>query len=224
MKIGIIGAMDVEVSSLIEQSQVVEVKEIAGLKFYVLNYKGKDIYLVKSGIGKVNAAIATSILCLHYDVELVISTGIAGGMSPLKTGDICLVDKLYYGDVNCQVFNYAFGQVPGEEPYFRVSKGVLNKASDILKNNNYKFHIINSLTSDSFISSMPKLPLDSTFCFEMESTAITQTARHFNKEVLVIRYISDIVGEESQILNYTEFETNMAKTSSLITLKIVENL
>ena len=222
--IGIIGAMAEEIDLIINQSTLIKKDTIANLVFYQLNYAGKEFILVKSGVGKVNASIATTILASNYHVDTIISTGIAGGMAPLATKDICVIDKLYYGDVHAEVFGYAVGQVPGEVAYFKTDASLNEAAKKVISKLGKKPITANCLTSDSFITSMPSLPAKLIFCFEMESTAIAQVANHFSIKMLVLRYISDIVGHESQIENYNQFELEMAKNSSLITLEVVKNL
>lgn len=222
--IGIIGAMPEEINYILEKATIIETAIIAGLKFYELEYNNKRFILVKSGVGKVNASIAASIICNNYKVDLVISSGIAGGMKPLKTKTICLINNLYYGDVDATTFGYDFGQVPGESTHFTINSDILEKTKIILEKLNYKYVITNSLTSDSFITKMPRLPKDDIFCFEMESAAIAHTCSHYNVKTLVLRYISDIVGEESQINDYNQFEDEIAYYSSKICLEVVNEL
>ena len=78
--LGIIGAMDVEVAEVKEAMQDVEVKTMAGMDFYKGTLRGKEAVVVRSGIGKVNAAVCTQILVDHYGVDAVINTGIAGSL------------------------------------------------------------------------------------------------------------------------------------------------
>ena len=199
--IGIIGAMPEEINYILEKATIIETAIIAGL-----------------------TSIAASIICNNYKVDLVISSGIAGGMKPLKTKTICLINNLYYGDVDATTFGYDFGQVPGESTHFTINSDILEKTKIILEKLNYKYVITNSLTSDSFITKMPRLPKDDIFCFEMESAAIAHTCSHYNVKTLVLRYISDIVGEESQINDYNQFEDEIAYYSSKICLEVVNEL
>ena len=66
--IGIIGAMDEEVAKLKEKMTEVEVKEKASMSFFEGRLNGKRAVVVRSGIGKVNAAVCAQILidaCKH---------------------------------------------------------------------------------------------------------------------------------------------------------------
>ena len=87
--IGIIGAMEVEVASLKERMQDVEITHKASMEFYQGTLNGKEVVVVRSGIGKVNAAVCTQILVDDFQVEAVINTGIAGSLkAEINIGDI----------------------------------------------------------------------------------------------------------------------------------------
>ena len=89
--LGIIGAMDEEVAKLKECMDEVEIKTKASMDFYKGIISGKEVVVVRSGIGKVNAGICTQILCDEYNVEAVINTGIAGSLNAkIDIGDIVL--------------------------------------------------------------------------------------------------------------------------------------
>ena len=89
--IGIIGAMEEEISFLREKMDIVTTKSVVGLTYYVGRYEGNNVVLVKSGIGKVNAAVCTQAMIDHFGVDYIINTGVAGGLSPeLHVGDILI--------------------------------------------------------------------------------------------------------------------------------------
>ena len=90
-KIGIIGAMDEEVNRLKEMMQEVKIKNIASMDFYEGSFEGSPLVVVRSGIGKVNAAICTQILVDLYDIDLVINTGVAGSLrNEINIADIVI--------------------------------------------------------------------------------------------------------------------------------------
>ena len=76
--IGIIGAMAIEVEGLIAQMTHAEKRTLSGRDFYSGQLCGKDVVVVQSGIGKVNAAMCAEALILAYHPELVVNTGVAG--------------------------------------------------------------------------------------------------------------------------------------------------
>ena len=81
MIIGIIGAMEKEVAILKEQMEISEVVEKASMTFCKGMLCGKEVVVVRSGIGKVNAAICAQILVDRFGVDLLINTGIAGSLN-----------------------------------------------------------------------------------------------------------------------------------------------
>lgn len=224
--LGIIGAMEHEIELLVNELIEKVEEKVAGFSFYLGKIAGKKVVVAKSGIGKVNAATVATILVLKYGCNALVSTGIAGGLAPLKTKDVVLGEKFVYGDVDATIFGYEFGQVPQEPAIFQCQSVLLEKAETILKDMNLNYHRGTCLTSDSFITDLKQIKYaqKEIICTEMESTAIAHVANHFMIPALVLRFISDIVGEESQVTNYLEFEREMAVKSARICLEFVSKL
>ena len=111
--IGIIGAMEEEVSMLKEKMTEVAVKEKAGMEFFHGMLKGHEAVVVRSGIGKVNAGICTQILADDFHVDAVINTGIAGSLrAEINIGDIVLSTDTMQHDMDAREFGYPAGQIP----------------------------------------------------------------------------------------------------------------
>src|SRR5699024_6675951 len=112
-KVGIIGAMDEEVQQLKEQMDPCQETQIAGSSFYQGVINGQDVILLQSGIGKVNAALGTTILLHDFHPDMVINTGSAGGFNKaLGVGDIVISTEVRHHDVDATGFGYEYGQVP----------------------------------------------------------------------------------------------------------------
>ncbi len=223
--IGIIGAMQHEIDLLISNLAEKEEFLIANFSFYKGKIEKKDVVIAKAGIGKVNASSVATILLLSFKCDLVISTGIAGGLAPLTTKNLVVGTKFSYGDVDVRAFGYKYGQIPGEEAEFKIDETVLSSIKNILDELNINYYEGLCLTSDSFITSIEQVKISSRImCTEMESTAIVQICKHFRVPFLVLRFISDVIGEESQIENYTEFEEEMSNRSAEICLECVKRL
>ncbi len=222
--IGLIGAMDVEVNLLAEKLVNKEDINILSYKFYKGILNGKEVVILKSGIGKVASAIGCALLIDHFKPSLVINTGIAGGLNGLKQYDVVLASELSYSDVDATNFGYKLGQVPQMPLYYKADETYLNKIKDYLKVNNIDFKDGNVLSSDSFIVSEKQLLFkrDGYVACEMEGTSIAQTC-YINKVPFIsIRFISDVVGGSDQAESYQEFEGKAAKLSQDITLKVLE--
>ena len=111
--IGIIGAMDEEVAMLKEKLTEVQVETKAAMDFYKGKLEGKDVVVVRSGIGKVNAGICSQILVDLYQVDGIVNTGIAGSLrNEINIGDLVLSTVAVQHDVDAGGFGYPAGEIP----------------------------------------------------------------------------------------------------------------
>ncbi|MER2112171.1 MAG: 5'-methylthioadenosine/S-adenosylhomocysteine nucleosidase, partial [Solibacillus isronensis] len=114
MTIAVIGAMEQEVELLRGALQNTQTETIANSEYTTGTYEGKEVVLLKSGIGKVNAAMSTTILLEKFNPKVVINTGSAGGFdAALKVGDIVISDEVRHHDVDVTAFGYEIGQMAG---------------------------------------------------------------------------------------------------------------
>ena len=112
-KLGIIGAMQVEVETLLGCMGEKEAREIAGSVFYEGILEGLPVVVVQCGVGKVNAAICAQILCSCYGVTHLVNTGIAGSLcAELDIGDLVVSKDAMHHDFDCCAFGYPMGKVP----------------------------------------------------------------------------------------------------------------
>ena len=110
--LGIIGAMDEEVSKIKELMNDVTVTTKASMDFYKGTIFGKDVVVVRSGIGKVNAGICTQILVDEYKIDAVVNTGIAGSLNAdINIGDIVLSTDALQHDMDATGFGYEPGVI-----------------------------------------------------------------------------------------------------------------
>ena len=226
MRIGVIAAMKHEMDLILDEIESLE-KEVIGS--YVFHYGligENEVYVVECGVGKVNAAIATTLLISKFECEFIINTGIAGGISPLETKDVVIGKKLIYSDFDATIFNYEVGQVPGMPKYYSPSEIKVMVIKKILNKLSIPYKEDTIYTGDSFITSMDQLKkVNATSgATEMEGCAVAQTATRFGVDFIVIRYISDIIGKDNQELDYLTFETEMAERSAKITIEILKNV
>ena len=224
--IGILAAMDSEYRLIHNSLEGLVEEKVFDTIFCLGKIKGNNVVLVRSGVGKVNAATATTILIDHFECELIINTGIAGGISPTKTRDVILSEALVYNDVDVTNFGYSYGQIPGMPKKFIVNPEILLEMKYILNklNINYKVGVIASGDKFAVSEDIIKNNEDKILAVDMEGCAIAQVATKAGVEFVVLRFISDIVGAESQIDNYSLFEEEMSLNSSKITLSLLEAL
>lgn len=225
--IGIIGAMDEEVAKLKEKMTEVEVKEKASMSFFEGRLNGKSAVVVRSGIGKVNAAVCAQILIDDYKADMLVNTGVAGALHcELNIGDIVLSSDALHHDMDVTGFGYEPGMIPRmKESIFTADKNILLKTKEICEkvNPEIKTHIGRVVSGDCFVSgSERKKYIFETFggyCTEMEGAAIAQTAYLNNIPFLIIRAISD-KADGSATMDYKEFEIKAIEH----TVRLVEEL
>ena len=158
--LGIIGAMDEEVAKLKEHMSDVEVITKASMDFYKGKLNGKDVVVVRSGIGKVNAAICTQILVDDFKITAVINTGIAGSLrNEINIGDIVLSTDALEHDVEATAFGYPIGQIPRMDTLaFEADKNLIALAETCCTkvNPDIKTFVGRVVSGDQFIASKEK--------------------------------------------------------------------
>lgn len=221
--IGIIAAMDVEINDLIASTDVKETVKKGMFTFHRGILKGREIVILKCGIGKVAASFGAALMIQMFEPEVIINTGIAGGACGVSVSDVVLTKSLSYGDVDVRHFGYSLGQIPQMPCKFEADEVLLNKVSKALERKKIAYKLGHALTFDSFITTLKnrEVNLEEVTICEMEGTAIAQTCYMANIPFLGVRYVSDIVDSASQIENYKVFETQMAHLSSAIIKEII---
>lgn len=225
-KIGIIAAMKPEFEILYQELKNVDEIKLAGTVFYEGNIGNVDVILCECGVGKVNSAIAATVMITEFECNLLINTGIAGGVG-LKTKDVVIASSLMYHDFDTTIFGYSYGQVPGMPKEYVPSIDSIVMIKAILKKLNIEYVSCPVYSGDQFVSSieqLSKIELKTPCACEMEGASIAQVAVKAGVDFIVLRYISDCVGEENQVNDYLSFEREMAERSAKICLQIMNNL
>ena len=150
--------MDEEIAFLRQHMDETGTKEIAGSLFIQGRINQQDVILVKSGIGKVNAAITATLLMELFQPSQVINTGTAGGTGDhLEVGDIVIGTETVHHDADVTGFNYQYGQVPGMPPVFKASKSLVLAVQKVLDELQVPNHIGLIATGDSFMDKPEKI-------------------------------------------------------------------
>ena len=226
-KIGIIGAMELEVEALMEQMDVKNIIEKASMKFYEGTLRGKDVVIVQCGIGKVNAGICVQILADLFQVDAVINTGVAGSLrAEINIGDIVVSTDACEHDMDVTALGYKQGIIPQmKESFFKADRQLVEAAIEVCREVNPDINVYEGrvLSGDQFISGEEiKNKLIDLFdgsCTEMEGAAIAHAAFLNEIPYVVIRAISDKADGRAH-MDYPEFERAAAAHSA----KLVENL
>ena len=213
MTIGIIGAMEEEVSLLKEAMTIEETVNYASMTFCKGQLCGKDVVIVKSGIGKVNAAICAQILVDKYNVDMLINTGIAGSLdAAVDIGDLVVSTDLVEHDMDASIFGDPVGQIPRMDTFSFPADPVLVEkavAANQEANPDIKTFTGRIVSGDQFVSSAEvKERLVNLFgakCTEMEGAAIAHAAYVNKVSCVILRAISD-KADNSATMDYPTFE------------------
>ena len=230
-KIGIIGAMELEVEALKEQMDVKNIVEKASMKFYEGTLRGKDVVIVQCGIGKVNAGICVQILADLFQVDAVINTGVAGSLrAEINIGDIVVSTDACEHDMDVTALGYKQGIIPQmKESFFKADRQLVEAAIEVCREVNPDINVYEGrvLSGDQFISGEEiKNKLIDLFdgsCTEMEGAAIAHAAFLNEIPYVVIRAISD-KADGSAHMDYAEFEMAAIEHSVKLTVRMIQEL
>lgn len=228
--VGVIGAMEEEVNLLRDEIQSPETTVIANIELIKGTIGNHEVVLVKSGIGKVNAAIATTLLLENFKPDVVLNTGSAGGfLENLEIGSVVISDEVCHHDVDVTAFGYAHGQVPNLPATFKSDTSLIDHAKEAVEalgEHRYAIGLIAS--SDSFMSDADHVErvqqlFPNMIAAEMEAAAVAQVCHQFGTPFVVIRALSDIAGKESS-MSFDEFLPVAARHSTDIVLRVISKL
>jgi adenosylhomocysteine nucleosidase len=230
MKIAIIGAMEEEVTLLRDKIEEKSQETIAGCEYTAGKMNGAEVVLLRSGIGKVNAAMSTAILLERYKPDYVINTGSAGGFNPeLNVGDTVISTEVRHHDVDVTAFGYEYGQVPQLPAAFEADSSLL-KIAEACAKEIQDIQVVRGLiaTGDSFMNDPARVDyirdkFTDLQAVEMEAAAVAQVAHQFQIPFVVIRALSDIAGKESDV-SFEQFLEKAALHSATLVIKIVDSL
>ncbi len=198
-KVGIIVAMDEEVEVIRGYFDAFKALSQAPYAVFEAQLGKTKIYISSSGIGKVNAAIATTLLIERYQPEMIINVGIAGSItSELQTGDVLVSDTCVYYDVDATVFGYQHGQVPRMPTHYQSALGEMSQDQEI------SFNLKKGMlcTGDSFLTSHHRISevktlFNNVMAVDMEGAAVSQACYQFKVPFIMVKGISDQVNQAS---------------------------
>lgn len=221
--IGIIGAMEEEISVIKDfMSDITEI-EVYNNIFYKGRLNNKDVVLVKSGIGMVNASLITTLLINKFDIKRIYFSGVAGSISKnIGVGDVVISTELMEYTFDATAFGYKKGEIPRMETSKFKPKEALEEALEKLKYEKLYFGKI--VSGDRFVSNVEeKTEIGKEFdalALDMESAAVAHVATVLGVDFLIIRSISDSLTDDA-IMEYKEFVNVAAQNSKNIILKLI---
>lgn len=230
MNIGIICAMEEELAPLKKVMSIKETRTKARMEFIKGTLEEKDVVMVISGIGKVNAAVCAQILADDYHVTHLINVGVAGGVKEnIQPMDVVVATALLQHDMDVTAFGLKRGEIPRfESSLFKTDEKLTALALEgSKKNEDYTTHEGIIVSGDQFISSKEKIEdlletFDAAAC-EMEGAAIAQAADLNHIPFTVIRAISDNANTGAS-MDYEKFKDLAVENTVSILTYVLKNL
>ena len=221
-KIGIIAAMDEEINAITEIMQIKKINKMYELQYIEGEINNYECIVVKSGVGKTNAARTTQILIDNYNIDFLLNVGTAGSLSEkLEIGDIVIGEIVVNHDFDITAFGHEKGYITNIGKEFYSDKNVIKLLEEatrkISEDLNIKFGII--ATGDIFCTEISmKKKIKEKFkadCVEMEAAAIAQVCTLDKIPFAIIRAISDKPNGNNQI-EFDKFLNEVTKKYALI--------
>ena len=229
-KLGIIGAMDVEVATLKERMEDMSIRTIAGSAYCEGKLEGMEAVVVQCGVGKVNAALCAQILCSCFNVDYIVNTGIAGSLNAmLDIGDFVISTDAVYHDMDATNFGYPMCQVPGMSVLSFPADEKLAALAYNVAEQIHPGHVScgRVATGDQFVADkqLKNKIIENTeaYCTEMEGAAIAHTAWKNGVPFVIIRAISD-KADDSAEMDYPTFEAQAAQRCAQVTQALAKEL
>jgi len=225
----VIGAMEEEIKVFKSMIEDIKEKTISGVLHYTGSFSGKEVILMLSGVGKINAAINTTVMFENYQVSHVLNIGTAGGISEkLSFGDIVVSEKVVCHDVDITGFGRAMGELPDQPIFFESNQDLINKVLTIKEQLLTKVHLGLIATGDQFVHTKEKMDYilkyfpESMAC-EMEAYAVANVSYKYKTPFIVVRSISDLVFLE-QGYDFTKYLEIASKNSTTILSEIIKEI
>jgi len=227
-KLAIMGAMQEEITPLLEYFTDINIIEYANNKYYEAKFGDLDVVIAYSKIGKVFSTLTATTLIEHFGCDTLLFSGVAGGINPeLKIGDLIVANKLSQHDLDITAFGHPFGYVPEGSVYVPTNERLKNIALEVAKENNIK--IIEGIiaTGDQFVADEKRKEFISSIfnadALEMEGASVAVVCDALNVPCLILRAISDVADMDAGF-NFDEFLEISAQKSADFLIKIINKL
>lgn len=227
MKIGILGAMEEEITPLLEILKDYKEIKYANNSYYLANFGQHELILAYSKIGKVNSTLSAAVMIEKFGAQVLLFTGVAGALKSLKIGDLLVATKLCQYDLDITAFGHPLGFVPGNEIFIKTDERLNELAKQVANELGKKLAFGAIATGDEFICDENKKSkivqvFDAEAC-EMEGASVALVCDALKIPCFVLRAMSDEAGEKAEF-DFDEFVVKSAKISAKFVLKMCEKL
>ena len=229
-KLGIIGAMEIEVAILKSKLENPRVTKVGPMEFFEGKLAGCDVVIVMCGVGKVHAAMCTQVLCSQFGVNAIVNTGVAGSLdAELDICDVLVSTDAIQHDMDVTHLGYDVGKVPGlDVQAFPADEKLMRyayEASEAIRPGHTKMGRV--ATGDQFVNSRELkekiIANTGAKCTEMEGGSIAQVAYVNRVPFVILRAISD-KADDSADMDYPTFERKAAANCAAVTEALAKRL
>lgn len=227
-KIAIMGAMPEEVAPILEKLGSYQTIEYAGNKYYEASYKGVELVIAYSKIGKVFSTLTATTMIEHFGAKRLLFSGVAGAISPkLKVGDLIVATKLSQHDLDITAFGHPFGFVPEGSVYVEADKQMIEISKEVANSMGKTVQEGIIATGDQFVANEERKNwIGDTFkadALEMEGASVAVVCDALNVPFFILRAISDAADMDASF-SFDEFLETSAIESAEFVMKMVEKL
>lgn len=228
IKIGIIGAMEEEITPILALFPQAQEIALGGNVFYHIAYKGAEIYVAYSKIGKVHSAITASTMILRFGCEKVIFCGVAGGLdTDLAVGDLLLGSKLCQHDVDISAFGHPLGFIPESRVFIETDENLNATARQVALESNITLKEGIIASGDAFIHSKEKkqwiIENFGAVAVEMEGASVAVVCDSFKVPCCILRSISDSADGAADV-SFDEFLDSSARIGANFVKQMIDRL
>ncbi len=228
MKIAIMGAMPEEIAPILEKLKNYKTTEYANNKYYEATYKGVELVIAYSKIGKVFSTLTASTMIEHFGCDKLLFSGVAGAISPtLKVGDLIIATKLSQHDLDITAFGHPFGYVPEGAVFIESDKDLISLGKEVALEMGKTVQEGTIATGDQFVANEERKNwIGDTFkadALEMEGGSVAVVCDALNVPFFILRAISDAADMDASF-SFDEFLETSAVESAEFVMKMVDKL
>ena len=228
MKIAIMGAMPEEITPILEIVGEYKTTQYANNTYYEASYKGCEVVIAHSKIGKVFSTLTATSMIEHFACTTLLFSGVAGGINPsLKIGDLIVATKLSQHDLDITAFGHPMGFVPGGSVFVETDKELISVAKDVAKELDKDLQEGVIATGDQFVHDTKiKEAIVKNFgadALEMEGASVAVVCDALNVPCFILRAISDTADTDASF-SFDEFMESSAIISAAFVMKMVDKI
>ena len=228
MTLAIMGAMPEEIAPILEKLGEYKTTTYAGNKYYEASYKGINLVIAYSKIGKVFSTLTATTMCEHFGAQKLLFSGVAGAISPkLKVGDLIVATKLAQHDLDITAFGHPFGYVPEGAVYVEADKELIALSKEVAAEMGKSVQEGIIATGDQFVADEKRKNwIGETFkadALEMEGASVAVVCDALDVPFFILRAISDAADMDASF-SFDEFLETSAVESAEFVMKMVDKL